>query len=59
LILEKYVEYGLNQIRPDIITVEPFTQEGNTIEILNAFGGMDKYKHAIESLQKILYAEAA
>ncbi len=59
MILDKYVEYGLNQIRPDIIAVEPFTQEGNTIEIVNAFGGMDKYKKAIEELQKILYAEAA
>lgn len=59
MILEKYVDYGLNQIRPDIISVEPFTQEGNTIEIVNEFGGMDKYKNAIEELQKLLYAEAA
>lgn len=59
MILDKYVEYGLNQIRPDIISVDPFTREGNTIEIVNAFGGMDKYKKAIEELQKILYAEAA
>lgn len=59
MILDKYVEYGLNQIRPDIIAVEPFTQEGNTIEIVNAFGGMDNYKKAIEELQKILYTEAA
>jgi type I restriction enzyme, R subunit len=59
MILDKYVEYGLNQIRPDIISVEPFTQQGNTIEIVNAFGGIDKYKKAIEELQKILYTEAA
>lgn len=59
MILEKYVDYGLNQIRPDIISVDPFTQEGNTIEIVNEFGGMDKYKNAIEELQKLLYAEAA
>ena len=59
MILEKYVDYGLNQIRPDIISVEPFSQEGNTIEIINEFGGMGKYKNAIEELQKLLYAEAA
>ncbi len=59
MILEKYVDFGLNQIRPDIISVEPFTQEGNTIEIVNEFGGMDKYKKAIEELQKLLYTEAA
>lgn len=59
MILDKYVVFGLNQIRPDIISVEPFTQEGNTIEIVNEFGGMDNYKKAIEDLQKLLYAEAA
>lgn len=59
MILEKYIDFGLGQIRPDIISVDPFTQEGNTMEIVNEFGGMDKYKKAIEDLQKLLYAEAA
>ncbi len=59
MILEKYVDFGLKEIRPDIISVDPFTLLGNTIEIVNEFGGMDKYKHAIEQLQKLLYAEAA
>ncbi len=59
MILEKYIDFGLNQIRPDIISVDPFTQQGNTIEIVNEFGGFDKYKTAIEKLQTLLYAEAA
>jgi type I restriction enzyme R subunit len=59
LILEKYVDYGLNQIRPDIISVEPIAQQGNPIEIVNEFGGIDKFKKAIEELQTLLYAEAA
>jgi len=59
LILEKYVDYGLNQIRPDIISVEPIAQQGNPIEIVNEFGGMDEFKKAIEELQTLLYAEAA
>lgn len=59
LILEKYVDYGLNQIRPDIISVEPITQQGNPIEIVNEFGGIDEFKKAIEELQTLLYAEAA
>lgn len=59
LILEKYVDYGLNQIRPDIISVEPIAQQGNPIEIVNEFGGMDKFKKAINELQTLLYAEAA
>ena len=59
LILEKYVDYGLNQIRPDIISVEPIAQQGNPIEIVNEFGGMDEFKKAINELQTLLYAEAA
>ena len=59
LILEKYVDYGLNQIRPDIISVEPIAQQGNPIEIVNEFGGIDEFKKAISALQTLLYAEAA
>lgn len=59
MIIEKYVDFGLNQIRPDIISAEPINQKGNEIEIVNEFGGIDKYKQAIEELQKLLYAEAA
>jgi len=58
-ILKKYVDFGLSQIRPDIISVDPFNLQGNLIEIVSEFGGMDKYKHAIEQLQKLLYTEAA
>ena len=56
IILEKYVDFGLNQIRPDIISSDPINKEGNEIEIVNAFGGMDNYKLAIEQLQRLLYA---
>lgn len=56
MILDKYIDFGLNQIRPDIISVEPFTQQGNTIEIVNEFGGFDQFKKAIEEIQTLLYA---
>ncbi len=62
MILEKYVDYGLNQINPSIISdpiVEPFSNIGNTLEILDEFGGIDQFKKAIEELQILLYAEAA
>lgn len=59
MIVEKYVDFGLNQIRPDIISAGPINQKGNESEIVNEFGGIDKYKRAIEELQKLLYAEAA
>lgn len=58
-ILNKYVDFGLNQIRPDIISVDPFNLQGNTIEIVNEFGGMENYMQALKELQKLLYAEAA
>jgi type I restriction enzyme R subunit len=58
-ILNKYVDFGLNQIRPDIISVDPFNLQGNAIEIVNEFGGMDNYMQALTELQKLLYAEAA
>lgn len=58
-ILKKYVDFGLNQIRPDIISVDPFNLQGNTIEIVNEFGGMENYIQALKELQKLLYAEAA
>lgn len=56
MISEKYIDFGLNQIRPDIISAEPIRQSGNEIVIVNEFGGMDKYKQAIEQLQTLLYA---
>lgn len=58
VILGKYVDYGLNQISPDIISADPISQEGNVIEIVNEFGGIEKYKQAIEHLQEYLYLEA-
>lgn len=59
LILEKYVDFGLSQIRPDIISVEPIAQRGNPIEIVKEFGGVDEFKKAISELQTLLYADAA
>lgn len=59
IILEKYIEFGLNQIRPDIISVEPITQHGSPIEIVGAFGGIEQFKKAIEDLQILLYDHAA
>jgi type I restriction enzyme R subunit len=59
LILDKYIDFGLTQLRPDIISAEPIRQKGNEIEIVNEFGGMDKYKQAIEQIQTLLYTEAA
>ncbi|KAF5053288.1 Type III restriction enzyme, res subunit [anaerobic digester metagenome] len=59
LILEKYVEYGPNQLRPDIISVDPISEKGNAYEIVNEFGGIEQFKKIIEEIQTLLYADAA
>ncbi len=59
MILDKYVEYGFNQLRPDIISVEPISQKGNAVEIIKSFGNVENFKKSIEQLQNLLYSEAA
>jgi type I restriction enzyme R subunit len=59
LIIEKYVDYGLKQIHPNIVLAPPISQIGNQKDIANEFGGIDEFIKAIESLQILLYVEAA
>ena len=59
LIIEKYIDFGLNQINPNIVLSPPISQIGNSIEIANEFGGIENLQKAIEKLQVLLYAEAA
>jgi type I restriction enzyme R subunit len=59
LIIKKYIDYGLNQIRPDIVLAPPISQIGNSKDIANEFGGIDEFIKAIEDLQILLYAEVA
>lgn len=55
-ILNKYVEFGNNQLQPNIITVDSFSTYGNPLEIVAEFGGLDEFKKAMNQLQKLLYA---
>lgn len=59
LIIEKYIEFGPNQIRPDIISVSPISERGNSYEIVQEFGGIDQFKKIIEQIQTLLYSDAA
>jgi type I restriction enzyme R subunit len=56
MIIEKYVDFGLSQIRPDIVLAPPISQIGNSKDIANEFGGIDEFIKAIEDLQILLYA---
>jgi type I restriction enzyme, R subunit len=59
-ILDKYVEHGTAQFAvPDILKVPPISNHGNVLEIAATFGGPEHLRTAIESLQNLLYTEAA
>ena len=55
LILDKYVEYGLKEIQPSIIKVEPISRIGNPLEIISEFGGIENFKKSITDIQRMLY----
>ena len=56
-ILDKYVEYGTAQFKiPDILKVQPISQHGNIVEIVEKFGGPEQLRDAIETMQALLYA---
>ncbi len=55
-LLDKYAEEGIENIEDlSVFRVEPFNQYGTPIEILQIFGGKDKYMHVVEELEKELY----
>ncbi|MCD4663863.1 MAG: hypothetical protein K8R68_01255, partial [Bacteroidales bacterium] len=56
IIISKYINFGLDQLKPEIIQVEPISSKGNIMEIAEKFGGIDKLKTVIEDIQKYLYA---
>jgi len=56
-LLEKYADEGVGQIEEtQILTVAPFTQFGTPMEIVKAFGGLDRYKTAVQELKASLYS---
>ena len=58
-LLDKYADAGLKSVESlDILKVDPLTRFGTPIEILNLFGGRDKYLAAIRELEAQLYQAA-
>ena len=56
-ILDKYVEYDIAQFQmPDILKVAPISDHGTVLEIAQIFGGAERLREAVASLQKHLYA---
>jgi type I restriction enzyme R subunit len=59
-LLNKYADGGLRSVESlEILKVDPLTSFGTPMEIVNLFGGKQKYLSAIEQLEAELYREAA
>ncbi len=56
LIIEKYIEFGADELHPNIIQVHPISTKGNVSEIVNEFGGIDQFKQALNDIQQLIYA---
>lgn len=59
LILDKYIQFGANELNAGILEVKPISDKGNVMEIAAMFGGAPNLLHALDELQKLLYTEAA
>lgn len=58
-LLDKYADEGIENIEDlSVLRIEPFNQIGTPAEIIQIFGGRDKYLHVIEELENELYAAA-
>ena len=58
-LLDKYADEGIENIEDlAVLRIEPFNKIGTPAEIIQIFGGRDKYLHVIEELEHELYAAA-
>jgi type I restriction enzyme R subunit len=56
-LLEKYAIHGTAQfVIPDVLKVPPISDHGNVMEIAGLFGGPEKLRDAVNTLQTLLYA---
>ncbi len=56
-LLEKYADTGIEPIEDvKILTLDPFSRIGAPMELLQAFGGKEKYMEAVKQLEQELYA---
>ena len=56
-LLDKYADEGVTHIEEtQILTIAPFSEFGTPMEIVRAFGGLDRYRQAVHELEDALYA---
>ena len=59
-LLDKYSDQGLLAVEDlAVLRVQPISDLGTTVEILNSFGGKDGYLAAMHELERALYSSAA
>ena len=57
-LLDKYADEGIENIETmTILKVNPFREFGTPIEIIESFGGKEKYMQALKEIKEQLYAE--
>lgn len=55
-LLDKYADSGIEQIEDiNVLKVQPISKFGTPVEIVNMFGGRDKFVSAIRELEQALY----
>jgi type I restriction enzyme R subunit len=59
-LLNKYADEGIENIESmDVLRVKPINQFGTPLEIINIFGGKDKYLEAVKGMETQLYMSVA
>lgn len=59
-LLNKYADEGIENIESmDVLRVRPINQFGTSLEIINIFGGKDKYLEAVKGMETQLYMAEA
>ncbi len=57
ILLEKYADEGLDNLESmDVLHIPEFRQYGRPKEIIDRFGGKDKFLKALQEMKKILYS---
>lgn len=59
-LLDKYADEGIVNIESmEVLKINPINQYGSLKELVNSFGGIDKYKAAVKELEDELYISIA
>ena len=59
-LLAKYADQGVfNLDDVSVLRIPPLTELGTPVQLINAFGGKDKFVAAVHDLQAALYQETA